>query len=93
MLAVQCRMARVALGLGVRELAELARVSVDTIARLERGEALKERTVHTIQAALEKGGVSFIAEPGGGVGVLPRKPPTGTARGEPEDFISDGDEG
>jgi transcriptional regulator with XRE-family HTH domain len=62
-------MARTALGLGVRDLAELAKVSPDTIARLERGEELKERTVDAIRAALESAGVEFIAENGGGPGV------------------------
>lgn len=66
-------MARVALGLGVRDLAELSKVSPDTIARLERGEALKERTVDAIRGALEKAGVEFIAENGGGLGVRLRK--------------------
>lgn len=69
MLAIQCKMARTALGLGVRELADLAKVSPDTIARLERGEALKERTIDAIRAALESAGVEFIAENGGGPGV------------------------
>jgi transcriptional regulator with XRE-family HTH domain len=62
-------MARAALGLGVRELAEMAKVSPDTVARLERGEDLKERTVDAIRAALEAAGVQFIAENGGGPGV------------------------
>jgi transcriptional regulator with XRE-family HTH domain len=57
--AVQCKMARAALGLGVRDLAELAKVSPDTIARLERGEELRERTVDAIRSALEAGGVEF----------------------------------
>ena len=73
MLAVQCKMARVALGLGVRELADLAKVSPDTVARLERGEALKERTVDAIRAALEIAGVEFITENGGGPGVRLKK--------------------
>lgn len=58
-LPVQCRMARAALGLGVRELAAAAKVSVDTVARFERGEELKERTVDAIQRALEAAGVEF----------------------------------
>lgn len=66
-------MARAALGLGVRELAELAKVSPDTIARLERGEELRERTVDAIRAALEVAGVEFIPENGGGAGVRLRK--------------------
>ena len=68
MIAVQCRMARAALGLGVRELANLAKVSPDTIARLERGEELRQRTVDDIRAALEGAGVEFT-NGGGGPGV------------------------
>jgi transcriptional regulator with XRE-family HTH domain len=62
-------MARAALHLGVRELAERAAVSPTTITRLERGEALYPRTVEAIQRALEAAGVEFIAENGGGAGV------------------------
>jgi transcriptional regulator with XRE-family HTH domain len=58
-LPVQCRMARAALGLGVRELAATAKVSVDTVARFERGDELKERTVQALQLALESAGVEF----------------------------------
>lgn len=72
-LPVQCRMARTALGLGVRELATLAKVSPNTIARLERGETLYERTVEAIARALETAGVEFISENGGGPGVRLRK--------------------
>ena len=67
--AVQCRMARAATGLGIRELAEAAQVSPNTVARLERGEELKPATVAAIRAALEAAGVEFIAENGGGAGV------------------------
>jgi transcriptional regulator with XRE-family HTH domain len=52
-------MARAALDLGMRELAQLAKVSPDTIARLERGEALRDRTLTDIRAALEAAGVEF----------------------------------
>lgn len=68
-LPVQVRMARVALGIGVRDLAELAGVSTNTIARFERGEDIKSATMATIRAALEAAGVEFIAENGGGAGV------------------------
>jgi transcriptional regulator with XRE-family HTH domain len=68
-LPVQVRMARVALGIGVRDLAELAGVSTNTIARFERGEDIKSATMATIRAALEAAGVQFIAENGGGPGV------------------------
>jgi transcriptional regulator with XRE-family HTH domain len=59
LLPVQCRMARAALGLGVRELAAAAKVSVDTVARFERGDELKERTIEALQRALEAAGVEF----------------------------------
>jgi transcriptional regulator with XRE-family HTH domain len=52
-------MARAALGLGVRDLAAAAKVSVDTVARFERGEELKERTIEALQRVLEAAGVEF----------------------------------
>jgi transcriptional regulator with XRE-family HTH domain len=58
-LPVQCRMARAALGLGIRELAAAAKVSIDTVARFERGDELKERTIDALQRALEAAGVEF----------------------------------
>jgi transcriptional regulator with XRE-family HTH domain len=69
----QCKMARAAVGWGVRDLAEAAKVSPDTVARFERGEELRERTVDAIRAALEAAGVEFIDENGGGAGVRLRK--------------------
>ena len=66
-------MARAATGLGVRELAEAAGVSPNTVARLERGEELKASTVAAIREALEAAGVDFIEENGGGPGVRLRK--------------------
>ena len=72
-LSVQCRMARAALGWGVRELAAEAKVSIDTVARFERGEELKTRTVEALQRTLEAAGVEFIDENGGGPGVRLRK--------------------
>jgi transcriptional regulator with XRE-family HTH domain len=72
--AAQCKMARAATGLGVRDLAKLAGVSPDTVARLERGEALKEGTVSTIRLALEAAGVIFVEPNGEGAGVRLRKP-------------------
>lgn len=46
--------------LGVRELAEAAKVSTNTITRFEKGDDLKERTVDAIRAALESAGIEFI---------------------------------
>jgi transcriptional regulator with XRE-family HTH domain len=71
--AAQSRMARAAVGLGVREVADAAGVSTNTITRLERGEALSARTIGSIRAALEEAGVEFISENGGGAGVRLRK--------------------
>jgi transcriptional regulator with XRE-family HTH domain len=52
-------MARAALELGVRDLAAAAKVSTNTITRLERGEPLQERTVAAIRAAFEAAGIEF----------------------------------
>lgn len=71
--ATQCRMARAALGLGVRDLASLADVAQATVSRLERGEELKPVTIAAIRAALESAGVEFIEENGGGPGVRLKK--------------------
>jgi transcriptional regulator with XRE-family HTH domain len=69
MIPIQCKMARVALGWGTRDLARNAGVSPDTIARFERGEQLRASTAEGVQAAFEKAGIEFIPENGGGVGV------------------------
>jgi transcriptional regulator with XRE-family HTH domain len=74
MTSEQCRMARAALNLGVRGLATAAKVSTNTVTRLERGDTLYPRTVDAIRAALEVAGVEFIPENGGGAGVRLRKP-------------------
>lgn len=68
-LPVQSKMARAALGIGVRELAALAKVAPATVSRFEAGEDLKERTIDAIRVALETAGVEFIPENGGGPGV------------------------
>jgi len=73
-------MARVALGLGVRDLAKKAGVSPDTVARLERGESLRESTVNVVKAAFEREGLEFISENGGGVGVRFSKPGSQTTK-------------
>lgn len=62
-------MARAALGWGTRDLARNAGVSPDTIARLERGERLRDATVDVVRSAFEKAGLEFIPENGGGLGV------------------------
>lgn len=67
--ADQCRMARAALRLNIRDLAIEAGVSPTTITHLERGESLYSRTVEAIQTVLESKGIEFIPENGGGPGV------------------------
>ncbi|WP_245265078.1 helix-turn-helix domain-containing protein [Mesorhizobium opportunistum] len=66
---IQCKMARVALGWGTRDLARNAGVSPDTVARFERGEQLKGTTVTALRTTFEAAGIEFIPENGGGPGV------------------------
>ena len=71
MTPLQLKLARTALGLGVRELAEAAKVSPTTISRFEaqRG-GMQTGTLDRLQAALEQGGVVFIERDASGyVGV------------------------
>jgi hypothetical protein len=66
----QCRMGRAALKMGVRELAEIARVSTNTITRFELDEPLRLRTQDAIKLALEASGVIFLdPDADGGPGV------------------------
>lgn len=71
---VQCKMARTALGLGVRDLAEISGVSAITITRFENGASSGyATTLDKITKALEAAGVIFIAENGEGPGVRLKK--------------------
>ena len=68
----QIRGARAVLRLSQTDLAEAAGVSLETVKRLEAMEGeLKVRldTLTRIKGALEKAGVEFIPENGGGAGV------------------------
>ena len=67
--ALQARMGRAALRLGVRDVATAARVSVGTVSRVEAGLAANESTLAAIQQALESLGLVFIFENDEGVGV------------------------
>lgn len=70
----QCKLARVALNWGVRDLALAANVSTQTIGRLEAGEQLRTGTRDRIQTVLEAAGIEFIAESDdGGVGIRLKK--------------------
>jgi transcriptional regulator with XRE-family HTH domain len=65
----QVRMARSALKWTVQELAAHAGISKNTVVSVEADGDPHGATLAAIQAALEKGGVEFIAENGGGPGV------------------------
>jgi transcriptional regulator with XRE-family HTH domain len=52
-------MARAAVGWGVRELAERAGITANTVTRIENGADAKNSTLEAIQRALEAGGVEF----------------------------------
>ncbi|WP_348273237.1 helix-turn-helix transcriptional regulator [Methylocapsa sp. D3K7] len=92
---VQIRMARAALSWGVRDLADKAGITANTVTRIENGSDAKQSTINAIRGALESAGVEFIAENGGGAGVRLRK---GSPRGDPsasikvEDLTAENDE-
>ncbi|MBM0206886.1 hypothetical protein JNW90_30705 [Micromonospora sp. STR1s_5] len=69
MTPVQCRMARAALGWNTQDLAREADVGGNTVNRFEAGQDARLSSVEKMRKALEKGGVQFIPENGGGVGV------------------------
>jgi transcriptional regulator with XRE-family HTH domain len=72
----QLKAARTLVGWSQEELASAANVSLPTIKRLEAVEGLlggRRTTAQKIQAALEKAGIQFIDENGGGPGVRLRK--------------------
>jgi hypothetical protein len=67
-------MARAAAKIGVRGLADAAKVSMNTITRFEPVEELLPRTLGAIRPALEDAGVKFInAGKSGGSGVRLRE--------------------
>jgi transcriptional regulator with XRE-family HTH domain len=83
MRAVQVKMARAAVGWGVRDLAKKAGVTANTVTRIENGADAKQSTMDRLQQALEAAGVEFIDENGGGPGVRLRK--RQLKRGKPSD--------
>ena len=75
MKAIQLKMARAAVGWGVRELAKKAGITANTVTRIENGADAKQSTMDRLQHALEAAGIEFIQENGGGPGVRLRKRP------------------
>ena len=57
MKAIQLRMARAAIGWGVRELAKKAGVTANTVTRIENGADAKQSTMDRLQNALEEAGI------------------------------------
>ncbi len=72
--SAQCRGARGLLGWSQSDLSEASKTATKTIADFERGARQPyPRTLEDVQGALEKAGIEFIAENGGGPGVRLRK--------------------
>jgi transcriptional regulator with XRE-family HTH domain len=72
----QCRGARGLLGWSQSDLSEASKTATKTIADFERGAREPyARTLDDVRGALERAGIEFIAENGGGPGVRLRKPP------------------
>ncbi|MBU1385993.1 MAG: helix-turn-helix domain-containing protein [Alphaproteobacteria bacterium] len=71
MTPLQMKLARTAVGLGVRELAAEAAVAPSTVQRFESGRGdMHSRTLDRVQRVLEEAGVIFIgADAEGGPGV------------------------
>lgn len=69
MTPVQCKMARAAVGWGVRDLAHAADVAASTVSRFEAGQNINLNSLTAMKKALEDAGVKFIPENGGGPGV------------------------
>ncbi len=68
----QVKMARAALGWGVKELSERADVGINTITRYEKRGDIKVSTLNKIVDTLSEH-VQFIPENGGGAGVRLKK--------------------
>ena len=73
MTRAQLKMARAALGWGVRDLAKKAGVAATTVSRYENGADAYGDTLAKLQRALEAGGVIFLNENGDGPGVRLKK--------------------
>lgn len=61
---MQLRLARTALGMGVRELAEATGITANTISRIENGADAKQSTIDKLRHVLESHGIIFSEENG-----------------------------
>ena len=72
---LQIRMARAALGWGVRDLADRAGLAPNTVSRFENGADARVDTVTQMQEVLERAGIVFVpGDDQAGPGVRLRKP-------------------
>lgn len=71
---IQVKMARAALGWGVRELAREAGITPPTVSKFETGGNVTVESLRKMQAALERAGITWVPENGGPPGV--RQPRT-----------------
>jgi len=70
-------MARAALGWGVRELAQRAGVSTNTVSRFENGLGVQVETLRRLESTLQQAGIIFVPEDENfGPGVRLKKPKT-----------------
>ena len=69
--ASQCRMARAAVGLTLRELSQAAGVSVNTLSRIEGQGNVTSRTLAKVQDVLVRQGAVFRRDGSVGVGDRP----------------------
>jgi DNA-binding transcriptional regulator YiaG len=70
----QCRAGRALLDMTQSQLAELAKLGLSTVVDFEKGRRrVSQAAVESIQSALQRAGVDFIEENGGGPGVRLRK--------------------
>jgi transcriptional regulator with XRE-family HTH domain len=78
---VQLKMARAALGWGVRDLAKKAGVAATTVSRYENGADAYGETLVKLQRTLEAAGLIFLDENGEGPGVRLKKRPPSRVKG------------
>ena len=75
---VQVRMARAALGWGVRDLAKKAGLAPNTVSRFENGHGARVETLVLIERAFAEEGIVFLQEDAaGGLGVRVARVPRG----------------
>jgi transcriptional regulator with XRE-family HTH domain len=78
--SAQCRAARGLVDYSQQQLADAAKVDVETVRRFEAGEP--PQATEAIQHALESAGVVFLPENGEGAGVRLKKEPPDPIAGE-----------